>query len=320
MRALRYLVIFLLFLGLPATLFAELGNLPADSKWYFHADFGEMRSSEAGKQLYGWLQEEVFDDIREDVGVDLDKEADTLTAYSVSDSRIVVVIDGNISQETEDKLLAMGAATGSLDKLGSGNAVYYHIKQNEGESGAVGDNEEGAEDDSDNVNIEVDGFEDGAYFSFALKNKLIVATALEDITSLIRNEGRIDAGSGSSGPSGSLVILSAERSLMQAGVQAGELGKEIGWDSNILRNTRQAALVIADEAGKLSFQARLVTTEKEMANSLASIVRGLISLQVFNDELDPEILEFLQNTTVDVDDTTLVVKVALDPAKVVEAL
>ncbi len=57
-----------------------------------------------------------------------------------------------------------------------------------------------------------------------------------------------------------------------------------------------------------------------MANSLASIVRGLISLQVFNDDLDPEVAQFLQNTTVDVDDRTLVVKVVLDPRVVVETL
>ena len=102
--------------------------------------------------------------------------------------------------------------------------------------------------------------------------------------------------------------------------QAGELGQEIGWDSNILSNTEQAALLVADEAGKIAIQAQLVTAEQEMANSLASIVRGLISLQVFNDDLDPEISEFLRNLTVNVDDRTLVVKVALDPKLVVETL
>ena len=47
MRHLRHLVIFLLFLGLPATLLADISNLPAASTWYFHADFEEMRTSEA---------------------------------------------------------------------------------------------------------------------------------------------------------------------------------------------------------------------------------------------------------------------------------
>ena len=315
MRALRYVVLSLLFLGLPAALFAGVGDLPAASRWYFHADFEEMRSSEAGKHLYGWLQDEVFSDIREDVGVDLDKEADTVTAYALTDSQVTVVIDGNISQETQDKILAMGAASGALDKLGSGRKSYYHIKGNGGHDG----HDEDAADDADGNNIEVDveGFDNGAYFSFAVPNKLIVTSTRTDMETLIANKGRIKA---EKSPAGALFVLSAERSLMQAGVKAGELGQEIGWNSNILNNTEQAALLIADEAGKIAIQAQLVTAEQEMANSLASIVRGLISLQVFNDDLDPEISEFLRNTTVDVDDRTLVVKVALDAKLVVETL
>ncbi|MDH3804341.1 MAG: hypothetical protein OEU90_02595, partial [Gammaproteobacteria bacterium] len=74
------------------------------------------------------------------------------------------------------------------------------------------------------------------------------------------------------------------------------------------------------KAGKISIEAQLVTTEKEMADSLASIVRGLISLQVFNDDLDPEIAEFLQNTSVDVEDKMLTIRVALDPEVVVAAI
>ena len=40
---------------------------------------------------------------------------------------------------------------------------------------------------------------------------------------------------------------------------------------------------------------------------------GLISLQVFNDDMDPEIADFLQNTDVDVDGNKLTISVALDP-------
>ena len=312
MRALRYLVLSLLFLGLPAALFAGVDGLPSAAKWYFHADFEEMRSSEAGRHLYGWLQDEVFNDIREDVGVDLDKEANTVTAYALKDSQVILVIDGDISQETQDKILAMGAASGSMDALGSGGKSYYHVKDNGGHD--ADDTDDAREN---NIKVDVDGFDDGAYFSFAVRNKLIVTSTRSDMEALIANNGKIKA---QKSPAGALFVLSAERSLMQAGVRAGELGEDIGWDSNILNNTEQAALLIADEAGKIAIQAQLVTSEQEMANSLASIVRGLISLQVFNNDLDPEIAEFLRNTTVDVDDRTLVVKIALDPRKVVETL
>jgi hypothetical protein len=303
MRNLRALVIFLLFLVFPATLLADITNLPGASTWYFHADFEEMRSTEAGRHLYTWLQDEVIDEVREESGFDIDKEADTVTAWSVGDDQLVVIIEGNISQESEDKLLAMGAASGAMDKLDSNGKSYYHIKSDDGEY--------------HNGDIKVDGLDDGIYFSFAVENKLIVTTDNSEMQSLIANKGR--AGDEKS-PEDALFVISAERNLLQAGVKAGEMGENIGWDSNILRNTEKAALLIADENGRLAFEAQLVTSEKEMADSLASIARGLISLQVFNDELDPEIVDFLQNMTVDVDDNTLVIKVDLDPETVVEAL
>jgi hypothetical protein len=308
MRIFRYVVILFLFVAPAASLAAVgPGDLPDASKWYIHADFEEMRSSEAGQHLYGWLQEEVFDDIREDVGVDLDKEADTLTAFSVGDGQLVVVIDGRISQQMQDKVLAIGTIAGSLDKLGSGSKTFYHV------------NDDNIEVDGDNTNIEIDmeSFDDGAFFSFAVKNKLLVTSTRKDMESLIANKGRVEASTSSKG---ALFVLSAERNLMQAGARAGDLGDDIGWDSNILRNTEQAALLIAEKAGKIAIEAQLVTAEKEMADSLASIVRGLISLQIFNDDMDPEVAEFLQNMKVEVEGNTLKVTVALDPEVMVAAI
>ena len=92
------------------------------------------------------------------------------------------------------------------------------------------------------------------------------------------------------------------------------------WDSNILRNAEQAALLVADKAGKISIEAQLVTAEAEMAESLASIVRGLISLQAFNDDMNPDVANFLQNTDVGVNDNTLTISVAMDPEAVVAAI
>ena len=303
MQNLRTLVVFLLFLVLPATLLADITNLPGASTWYFHADLEEMRSTEAGRHLYTWLQDEVITEVREESGFDIDKEADTLTAWSVGDNKLVVIVDGNISQETKDKLVAMGAASGAMDKLDSSGKSYYHIKGDHGEN--------------QNGGLGVDGLDDGIYFSFAIENKLIVTSTDSEMQSLIANKGRV---SRDQSPSDALFVISAERNLLQAGVRAGEMGENIGWDSNILRNTEKAALLVADENGRLAVEAQLVTSEKEMADSLASIARGLISLQVFNDELDPEIVDFLQNTTVDVDENRLVIKVDLDPKMVVEAL
>jgi hypothetical protein len=301
MRIFRYLVIFFLFAA-PAAALSALGpgDLPDTSKWYFHADFKEMRSTEAGQHLYGWLQKEVFEDVREDAGVDLDKEADYLTAFATEDDGLVVIIEGNISQETEDKVMAMGAASGSLDQLGSGNKTFFHIKDEDG-----------------NIDIDIDSFDDGAFFSFAIKNKLLVTSTQERMEALLADKGKV---TGVRGEKGQLFVLSAERNLMQAGARTDEFDDDGDWDSNILRNTEQAALLIADQDGKIAIEAQLVTTEAAMAESLASIVRGLISLQVFNDDMDPEIANFLQNTDVNVNGNKLTISVALDPEVVVAAI
>ena len=119
---------------------------------------------------------------------------------------------------------------------------------------------------------------------------------------------------------GALFVLRAERSLIQAGVNAAAMESGNHWDSNILRNTKQVAVLLADLGEKLGFEAQLTTSEAEMASSLASIVRGLISLQAFNDDLDPEIAAVLQTAKVDVAGNVLKLILALDPATVVAAL
>jgi hypothetical protein len=318
MRKLKYLVIFLLIgLSTPAPGAISVENIPPDSVWYFHADLVQMRTSPAGKPLYGWLQDEVLADIREDAGIDLDKEADTITAFATPTAGIVLVIDGHISQVTKDKLLAMGAATGSLNKLGAGDKAYYFIKgDRQHHENAAADGAD-AEGHHNNIDIDLESFEDGAYFSFAAKNKLIVTSTEAQMQSLLEKKGRIAVGKSQKG---TLIVLGADRSLMQAGMKADEFGKRVNWDSNILRNTEQAAVLVADAAGKLAIEAQLVTTEKEMAESLASIVRGLISLQIFNEDIDEDIGSFLQATKVDVNDKTLIVRVELDPQVVVDTL
>lgn len=301
MRFLRTIVILFLFLAMPTALLAEMGNLPATATWYVHADFDAMRSSDAGRHLYGWLESEVFSDLREDIGFDFDKEADSVTAWAAAQDGVVIVVDGDLTQTTRDRLLAAGAATGSLDALGSGKKTYYHVK---------------GDAPSAKVDIDVSSFDNGAWFTFAVPGKLIVASTEAQLQAMIANRGK----PASRDEDGALFVLRAERSFVQAGVRAGELGGEIGWDSNILRNAEQIALLVSDEAGKLAIQAELRTTEKETAESLASIVRGLISLQVFNDDMDQEVAAFLQSTRVEVDGRTLKLKIALDPELVVATL
>ncbi len=75
--------------------------------------------------------------------------------------------------------------------------------------------------------------------------------------------------------------------------------------------------MIADSDGQIVIEAQLVSSEPEMAQSLGGIINGLIALQAFNDDLDPEILRLIQNTKVEVKDSTLSINTVIDPALVI---
>jgi hypothetical protein len=296
----------LLLLALPALGFGELAasGLPATSTWYFHADFVEMRGSDAGKPLYAWLQREVFADVRDDAGIDLDKEADRITAFSAEESGAVVLVEGKISQETRDKLLAIAATGEEFDTLKHKGTTYYFVKgDGQGKDG----------------NIEVDSFENGAYFTFALKNRILATSSREQMERLLDSNGKLPK---RNSDRGALIVLTAEKSLIQAGIQADQVADrgEGGWQSNILRNTEQLAVIVSDVAGKIGIETKLIATQPEMAESLASIVRGLISLAMFSEDMDPEVAQFLKETTVAVDGSSLKIRLALDPESVVATL
>lgn len=311
MRTLKFLAVILL-LAMPAFVHADASDVPGSAAWYFHVDLGAMRSEGAGQGLYAWLADEIFDDIREDVGIDLDSEVDRLTAYSLADQGPVIVIEGNISQETKDKVLAYVAVSGDLQPLTSSGKSYYHLHDSD-------DNHDGMSYESGDISIDIDSLEDEAWVSMAIANKLVVTSNEAQMQQLLASNGKI-AGAGSH--NGALIVLTAEKTLLQAGMNS-ELMNEDGdsdWDSNILRNAKQIAVLVAAAENKLAIEAKLVTTESDMAQSMASVVRGLIGLASFSDELDAEALAVLQGTRVEVDGNELSISIAVDPALLVATL
>ncbi len=62
-----------LFVLIPLSASADIqiGDLPDDTVWYFHADLETMRSGESRGLIYAWFEEEVAEDVREDVGNDI---------------------------------------------------------------------------------------------------------------------------------------------------------------------------------------------------------------------------------------------------------
>jgi len=282
------------------------GDLPGDTIWYMHVDLEAMRTTESGRKIYAWFEDEVVEDISEETGINLSTEVNSMTAYSDATNGTVVVVDGPMIKESQERLLAIATmeAGGDIDLLEYKGMTYYHI----------GDEE----DEGDWGNEPFEDLEDSAWFSFAVDNKAILASTEKQLQALLDSGGKI-AGAGSH--DGALFVLSADKSFVQAGMQADNMASEDDdWESNILRNTKQAAVLIADKDGMIAVEAQLVSTDPKMAAAIGGIANGLISLQAFNSDLDPEIQELIRNTRIEVVENTLSINTVIDPDMVVSVL
>ncbi|MGI9234917.1 MAG: hypothetical protein ACR2RD_14895 [Woeseiaceae bacterium] len=305
MRKLTFFAVLLFLVLMPAAR-ADIDGIPASAIWYFHADFDAMREGKAGRGVYDWLDAEVFEEIRGEVGIDFGKEAESLTAFSGAGTGPVILVDGNISQDTKDKIMALAAIDGELETFKASGKPYYFF-----------DGEGNDDEDGGNIDIDIDSLEKEAYVSLALRNKILITNTQDQMETLLANNGKIR---GEKSQKNALFVLRAERGLIQAGVKADEMEHDADWDSKILRNTKQIALLMADLGDKLGIEAQLIANGPDMANSLASVVRGLIGLTAFNDDMDSEVAAVLQSTKVDVAGSVLKLSLSLDPDTVVSAL
>lgn len=296
----------LLFLALGSALNAaadvKSDDLPGNTIWYLHADLAQMRKSESGAPFFDWFDDEVMVEINAELGVVLTDDIDSVTAFSDENLGTVVVLDGRVSQELRDDLLERVRDEVRLRDLSYDGKRYY----------LAGDGENDRQPGRDPF----EDFDDSIYFSFGLTNKLIVTSHEEQMKALLDSGGKI-AGSGS--VENAMFVLTADKSFVQAGMRPGGMadGDDDDWESNIIRNTEQAAILISDSAGKIALEAQLRSTDPKMAQSLGGIVNGLISLQMFNSELDPELISLIQNTRVSVTENVLSISTVMDPNLVI---
>lgn len=287
------------FATAPGHAAVSAGDLPGETLWYLHVDLKALREAESGSEIMRFLEAEVFVEVRDEVGIDLNEEVNRFTAFSDAENGTVIIVEGPMSKITQDKLLGMAGLQGDFEIRRHGNASYYHVGD-EGDAGIQNDDP-------------FDDLEDSAYFSFGIDGKAILTSSEARMKALLDAGGRI-AGAGSH--SGALFVLTADKSFVQAGLKAGAISHngEDGWESNILRNTREAALLIADSNGRIAVEAQLVSVDPSMTQAIGGIVNGLISLQAFNSELPPEARDVIQNTRVDVTDSRLSISTVIDPA------
>lgn len=296
-------ILLILLIALPATASADLDNLPGDTVWYLHADLAGMRNTESGRQLYDWVNGEVFVELNDEIGIDVSKEVDRITAFSADDAGVVVVVEGPVTKTTQDKLLALVTLKSAFDTRKFGDQVYYFA---------------GDEDAQPDHNDPMGDLDEAAYFSFSVDNRMLITSSEEQMQELLQRNGRI---TGSGTHAGALFVLTADRSFMQAGMRAERfVDDDDDWNSNILRNTEQVSLLVADSNGMLAVEALLKSRDAAMAQSIGNVINGLIGLQAFNGDLDQDLRGLIANTQVSVRDAELTLRTVFDPAMVVRML
>jgi len=303
-------VLILLFFSTPLSTSAAVTteDLPAGTVWYLHADLQQMRSEGAGQALYAWLDDEVFEEVQDETGIDISKEADTITAYSTSDHGTVILVEGSISKETQKNLISLARAETNFTESDHKGKDYYFVQDDDSDS----------DHHHDRKGEPLDDLQDGAYFSFAIKNKLLVTGGEEQMKELLDSGGKLTGGDIHDG---ALFVLTADKSFVQAGLNTDEIDDDDnGWDSNILRNTEQVALTIAGVKDMIAVEAQLVSADPAIAESLGGIANGLLSLQVFNPELDPELKSLIANTKIDVNENVLSIRTVITADVIVRTL
>jgi len=313
MRYLKLMIVGLL-LTIPGLAMAKTDDIPGGATWYLHIDLAEMRSDEAGKTVYEWISEETIDKVNDEAGVDFDKELDSLTAYSTAGQGPVMLFEGNFSQDSKDKIMAFIAIEGDLQAKKSSGKSYYRLTGNDN------DDDGKTRINGGNFEIQLDSLEDESWISTDIKNKMIVTSSEKQMLAMLESGGKI---SGSRSHNGALVILTAETALLQAGMNSSAMTDEDGdsdWDSKILRNTEQVAFLVAGAANQLAIEAQLITKEPDMAQSLASVVRGVIGLASFSDDMEADAIAILQGTKVEAKGNNLTISLAIDPGLLVTTL
>lgn len=300
------LLALIVLVPLSAAADVKVDDLPENTIWYLHVDFEKLRGTESGKILNRWIQWEVYDEINEELGIDLNREVNQFTAFSNTSNGTIMLIDGPVSAASIDKIMAMIREEEPVQTRRHGNQEYFH----------VGDEERSGRSENDPF----DDLDDSAYFSFAIDGRILITGSESSMQSMLDNGGRVP---GARGHDGALLVLSAKQSIVQAGIHPEGLvddDDDDDWESNIVRNTKQAALLVADESGQLAIEAQLESTDPSIAQSIAGIVNGLIGLQAFNSELGPEIQSLIRNTRVEVLENVLSISTVVDPELVLNIL
>lgn len=250
-------------------------DIPAGSNWYIHVNLELIRNSEAGRQFVLDTVDEALGDIKDDLGIDIANEIYAVTVFGTELPLRTgaMLLHGAISSDSQARLLTVLEREGAdVSTSFHGSLAYYSVAKGDGKLTYA--NKEGHVEDASFGNS------DDLYFSFG--DRQILVTHDEGLVHAFLDAGG-HLGGLESANAGALVVLQAERPLLQGGADTTvNFGER--WNSSILRNVDAVALVIAENAGGIEVNLELRAATEEVAMSVRNIAEGLVALKALDDD------------------------------------
>lgn len=256
-------------------------QLPADSQWYVHVNLEMMRQSPVGRRMIAEDLDEAFDDVEQELGVDLKQELEGVTVYGdIPDSggSVAVVMHGQLSKETQESLqMAVAEKADNFTEVDYAGITYFEV--------------DGSAHFGHRKNHGIDT--DALRMVFG-NGQTMVSTDTLQIHQFIDAGGQMERGD--TIPDQALVILHADRALFQGGLDAGATDGNWGWDSSIMNNIEHVAGLVSDDGdGGLRLEASIQASSDANAAYVYNIIQGLVSLAALDSGDRPEIAEIMQS-------------------------
>lgn len=289
----------------------DRGDLPEQTAWYLHLDLEQMQNTVTGQYISDFVDEDVFEEIREETGLDLRNELEGITAFGSSEDGedAAVVFHGRLSKETKDTLLEL--LRDEANDIGEENlsgVSVYSFEDLDFDHHHHGHSRDHDDDDS-GPTISIDG-DETVYLGFGKANQTMITPNRRLLESWAAAGGRF-RGVSQNYP-GALLVLEADRSLVQGGVRKNVLSHG-PWNSSIGKSMEQIAVILFDEAGRAALDVSILTTTPDTAESLHNVVKGLIALKSLAADDEPEIAAILGETDVDLAGSQVTLKARIDP-------
>lgn len=272
-------------------------QLPEGATWYVHINLESLRGFANGTLDIQAELDEAFEDIREDLHIDLSRELHAITVFGerLEPKNGTLVAHGDFSINTQRSLLDkfhLGRVGQVVNHRG---ADIYQFRFTEEVVKQIAE-DHGKYIDADDIDIDMD--DEGPFFSSFVDNRaLVLSRSQEQVERFIDSNGRL--GANLRNDTVVLAVIDARSAMVQGGVDIDGAGIGDLADTPMLNQVDQIAFLLADQNGDAAINVEMITRDEQTARQIRDVVGGLIALKSMMAEEEPQLAELMRDVRVD---------------------